>query len=118
MKVLVVDDSSMIRRLIKNALSQAGFDNVSEATNGQEAVDATRDTPDFGLILMDWNMPKVTGLEAVKAIRSAGNDTPIIMVTTEAEKSRVVEAIKAGINDYLVKPFTPDQLIERINKFK
>lgn len=118
MKVLVVDDSSMIRRLIKNALTQAGFSQISEATNGQEAVDQTRETSDFGLILMDWNMPKVTGLEAVKAIRSSGNQTPIIMVTTEAEKSRVVEAIKAGINDYLVKPFTPDQLVERINKFK
>jgi two-component system chemotaxis response regulator CheY len=116
MKVLVVDDSSMIRRLIKNSLATAGVQDIIEAANGQEAVDSTKEQqPD--LILMDWNMPKVTGLEAVQAIRASGNQVPIVMVTTEAEKSRVVEAIKAGINDYLVKPFTAEQLVQRLNKF-
>jgi two-component system chemotaxis response regulator CheY len=117
MKVLVVDDSSMIRRLIKNNLSQAGYDDVLEAANGEEAVEHSKDSG-VGLILMDWNMPKVTGLEAVQAIRASGNKTPIVMVTTESEKGHVVEAIKAGINDYLVKPFTAEALIERVKKFE
>ncbi len=116
MKVLVVDDSSMIRRLIKNTLTQSGFEDVLEATNGREAVTAVKnESPD--LVLMDWNMPEVTGLEAVQAIRASGNAVPIVMVTTEAEKQRVVSAVQAGVNDYLVKPFTPDALIERVKKF-
>lgn len=116
MKVLVVDDSSMIRRLIKNTLAQSGFDQVLEATNGREAV-ATAKAEELSLVLMDWNMPEVTGLEAVQAIRASGNQVPIVMVTTEAEKARVVTAVQAGINDYLVKPFTPETLIERVEKF-
>ena len=116
MKVLVVDDSSMIRRLIKNTLTQSGYEEVLEATNGREAVNSTMaEQPD--LILMDWNMPEVTGLEAVQAIRASGNKVPIVMVTTETEKQRVVQAVQAGINDYLVKPFTPEALIERVKKF-
>ncbi len=115
MKVLVVDDSSMIRRIIKNNLSQAGYGDIIEAVNGKEAVAAAR-SQEVKLILMDWNMPEVNGLEAVQAIRSGGIQTPIIMVTTEAEKQRVVQAVKAGINDYLVKPFTPEALVERVRK--
>ena len=116
MKVLVVDDSSMIRRLIKGMLEKSGFTDIVEATNGKEAV-ATARSESLGLILMDWNMPEVTGLEAVQSIRAAGNQVPIVMVTTEAEKQRVVTAVQAGINDYLVKPFTPEALIERVKKF-
>jgi two-component system, chemotaxis family, chemotaxis protein CheY len=66
---------------------------------------------------MDWNMPEMAGIDAVKAIRGKGSKTPIVMVTTEAEKRRVIEAIQAGINDYLVKPFTPDQLSAKVQKF-
>ena len=116
MKVLVVDDSSMIRRLIKNTLAQSGYDQVVEATNGREAV-AMAKTEKLSLVLMDWNMPEVTGLEAVQAIRASGNEVPIVMVTTEAEKQRIVAAVQAGINDYLVKPFTPEALIDRVKKF-
>ena len=115
-KILVVDDSSMIRRLIKNSLSEAGYTDVLEAEGGEEAVARVGDV-DPGLILMDWNMPKVTGLEAVHAIRAAGNVTPIVMVTTKSEEGRIEEAIRAGSNDYLVKPFTAEALIERVEKF-
>ena len=115
MKFLVVDDSSMIRRLIKTHLSLAGFNEVIEAVNGKEAVNAAKGQP-VDLILMDWNMPELSGLEAVQAIRAGGDQTPIIMVTTESEKQRVVLAVKAGVNDYLVKPFSFETLIEKIRK--
>lgn len=82
----------------------------------EEAVARVGDV-DPGLILMDWNMPKVTGLEAVHAIRATGIVTPIVMVTTKSEEGRIEEAIRAGSNDYLVKPFTAEALIERVEKF-
>lgn len=115
MKVLVADDSLTMRRIIRNVLGQIGFADVAEARDGQEAVIAAEDA-DVKLILMDWNMPQMNGIDALRAIRGKGNKTPIIMVTTEAEKRRVIEAIQAGCNDYLVKPFTPDALIERLNR--
>jgi len=116
MKVLVVDDASIIPRLIKNTLAQSVYSDVLEATNGREAVNTAKKEK-LDLILMDWNMPEVTGLEAVQSIRASGNTAPIVMVTTEAEKQRVVTAVQAGINDYLVRPFTPDALIDRVKKF-
>lgn len=116
MKVVVADDSSTMRRIIAKVLEQVGGAEMVEAANGTEAVKASEDAG-VNLILMDWNMPELSGIDAVKQIRAKGNKTPIIMVTTEAEKRRVLEAIQAGINDYLVKPFTPDQLSEKIRKF-
>jgi two-component system chemotaxis response regulator CheY len=115
MKVLVVDDSVTMRRIIRNVLGQVGCGEVAEACNGLEAVTAAADK-DIKLILMDWNMPEMSGLQAVGAIRKSGNTTPIVMVTTEAEKRRVIEAIQAGCNDYLIKPFTPDALAAKIAK--
>jgi two-component system chemotaxis response regulator CheY len=115
MKVLIADDSMTIRRIITKVLAGLGLPEVVEAVNGSEAVTAAAD-PAVRLILMDWNMPVMSGMEAVKAIRASGNRTPIIMVTTEAEKSRVIEAVQSGCNDYLVKPFTPDALGQRIKK--
>jgi len=113
MKALVVDDSMTIRRIVIKALGIAGISETSEACDGAEAVAAAAaDT--FDIILLDWNMPKMSGIEALRAIRQEGNKTPVIMVTTEAEKSRVIEAIKTGANDYLIKPFTPDQLAEKV----
>jgi len=115
MKVLIVDDSKTMRIIIKGALSKDGVGDTVEAENGKQAVALVMsESPD--MILMDWNMPEMSGLDAVKAIRAAGNKAPILMVTTEAEKHRVVEAIQAGVNDYLVKPFTPDALIEKTKK--
>lgn len=102
-----------IRRIVIKALAEIGISEAVEAGDGDDAVTAAKaDT--FNIVLMDWNMPKMSGLDAVKAIRAAGVKTPIIMVTTEAEKTRVIEAIKAGVNDYLIKPFTPQQLGDKV----
>lgn len=113
MKALVVDDSLTIRRIVIKALSLVGISDATEAGDGAEAVKAATET-DFDLILLDWNMPKMSGIDALRTLRQAGKKTPVIMVTTEAEKSRVIEAIKTGANDYLIKPFSPDQLAAKV----
>lgn len=113
MKALVVDDSLTIRRIVIKALSLAGINDTVEAGDGLEAMNAINNAQ-IDLVLLDWNMPKMTGIETLRAIRQSGKKMPIIMVTTEAEKSRVIEAIKAGANDYLIKPFSPEQLAEKV----
>jgi two-component system chemotaxis response regulator CheY len=113
MKALVVDDSSTMRKILASILKESGVEEVFQATDGAEAVVAAAQ-PDIGLILMDWNMPNKTGFEALKEIRAAGRNMPIFMVTTEAEKSRVIEALQAGANNYIVKPFRADQVIEKV----
>ena len=111
MKALVVDDSAVMRKVQIGALSRANIEDVDQAADGQEAVDLCNQNK-YDLILMDWNMPNKNGLEAVKEIRGSGNKTPIVMVTTEAEKARIVEAIQAGASNYIVKPFEPASLRE------
>ncbi len=113
MKALVVDDSMTIRRIVVKALSMVGIDDAVEAGDGAEALSLVAQQ-NFDIILLDWNMPNLSGIEALRAIRKAGKTTPVIMVTTEAEKSRVIEAIKTGANDYLIKPFAPDQLAAKV----
>lgn len=113
MKALVVDDSMTIRRIVIKALGIVGITDTAEASNGAEALEAVKQQQ-FDVILLDWNMPKLSGIEALRALRQSGNKTPVIMVTTEAEKARVIEAIKTGANDYLIKPFSPDQLAEKV----
>lgn len=113
MRALVVDDSMTIRKIIAKTLGDLGCGSTDEAADGAEAV-AVAQRGGFDVILMDWNMPTMSGIEAVKAIRATGDRTPVLMVTTEGEKLRVIEAIKAGANDYLVKPFTPDQLAAKV----
>jgi len=113
MKALVVDDSMTIRRIVIKALGLVGIEDTAEAADGAEALKAAQETA-YDLILLDWNMPNMTGIEALRAMRQAGVGTPVVMVTTEAEKLRVIEAIKAGANDYLIKPFSPDQLAEKV----
>ena len=113
MKALVIDDSMVMRKILIGALSQAGITDVVQAADGKEGVDAAM-AQDFGLILMDWNMPKMLGIDALKAIRASGRKVPVIMVTTEAEKSRVMEAIKAGANSYIIKPFEPGLIVSKI----
>lgn len=113
MKALVVDDSAVMRKVLIGALTRAGIEEVAQAADGQEAVAAV-DASEFDLILMDWNMPNMLGIEAVKAIRAKGKTVPIIMVTTEAEKSRVIEALKAGANNYIIKPFEPATMVTKI----
>ncbi len=115
MKVLLVDDSKTIRRIQKNAVESMGDTEVAEAADGREALDKCAEfKPD--LILLDWNLPNMDGLTFVKTYRGAGNKTPIIMCTTEAEKARVIEAIKHGVNNYVVKPFTTNSLCDKINQ--
>lgn len=115
MKALVVDDSAVMRKVLIGALSRANITEVDQAADGQEAVNAVN-ASDYGLILMDWNMPNMLGIDAVKAIRAAGKTMPVIMVTTEAEKSRVIEALKAGANNYIIKPFEPATIVNKIQE--
>ncbi len=113
MKILITDDSLTMRRAIKSILSMAGFTHVVEASNGQEALDRM-----FGvdIVLMDWNMPVMDGLTAVKAIRANPDhsDVPIIMVTTEGARETVINAMKNGVSDFVIKPVDPKVLIEKI----
>ncbi|MEO0511315.1 MAG: response regulator [Planctomycetota bacterium] len=113
MKILLVDDSKTMRNIQKSVLSELGYTDIEEACDGQDALSKVGA---FGpdLILVDWNMPNMDGLTFVKKYRESNKLTPMIMVTTESEKIRVIEAIKAGVNNYVVKPFTPDVLSQRI----
>ena len=115
MKILLVDDSKTMRNIQKSVLSQLGFTEIEEACDGQDALSKIG-AFEPELLLVDWNMPNMDGLTFVKKFRQNDKTTPIIMVTTETERARVVEAIKAGVNNYVVKPFTPDLLSQRINE--
>ena len=117
MQVLIVDDSQIMRKIITGVLKKLKVEEIIEAVNGQEAVDAVSKNNDIGLVLMDWNMPTMTGIEAVRKIRTSGSKVPIVMCTTEAEKEKVLEAIKSGANDYLIKPFNPKDIQGKLGKF-
>lgn len=113
MKALVVDDSAVMRKVLTGALARLNITDVDQAGDGQEAVSKVQQA-EYNLILMDWNMPNMLGIDALKAIRGMGKTVPVIMVTTEAEKQRVVEALKAGANNYVVKPFEPKVIMNKI----
>ncbi len=116
MKILVVDDFSTMRRIVRGILRQLGFENIVEAENGAEALETVQNGG-IDFVVSDWNMPVMNGLDLLKKIR-AGEKTknlPILMVTAEALKENVVQAINAGANNYVVKPFTPDILEEKMN---
>lgn len=114
MRILLVDDSRTIRNIQKNVLAQLGHTDVSEASDGVEALKIIAEKrPD--LVLIDWNMPNMDGITLVRKIRETDKSMPLMMCTTEAEKARVLEAIKAGVNNYVVKPFTAETLAEKIN---
>ncbi|HEX5623743.1 MAG TPA: chemotaxis response regulator CheY [Sulfuricurvum sp.] len=116
MKLLVVDDSSTMRRIIKNTLSRLGYDDVLEGEDGVQGWNALNENPELGMLITDWNMPEMNGLELVKKVRADARfaDLPIIMVTTEGGKAEVITALKAGVNNYIVKPFTPQVLKEKL----
>ncbi len=116
MKLLVVDDSSTMRRIIKNTLVRLGYEDVLEGGDGVEGWNALHSNPDIGMLITDWNMPEMNGLELVKKVRadSRFTDLPIIMITTEGGKTEVITALKAGVNNYIVKPFTPQVLKEKL----
>ncbi|MDD4854794.1 MAG: chemotaxis response regulator CheY [Sulfuricurvum sp.] len=117
MKLLVVDDSSTMRRIIKNTLSRLGYEDVLEGEDGVQGWAALNENSDIGMLITDWNMPEMNGLELVKKVRSDARfaDLPIIMVTTEGGKAEVITALKAGVNNYIVKPFTPQVLKEKLS---
>ena len=116
MKLLVVDDSSTMRRIIKNTLARLRFNDVLEAEHGVEAWQIMDKTPDINVLITDWNMPEMNGLELVRKVRAEKkyDGLPIIMVTTEGGKTEVITALKAGVNNYIVKPFTPQVLKEKL----
>jgi two-component system, chemotaxis family, chemotaxis protein CheY len=116
MKILTVDDFSTMRRIIRNMLRQLGFTNILEAEDGAEALSLLqREKVDF--VISDWNMPNMSGLDLLKAIRADENlkPLPVLLVTAEALKENVLEAVKAGVNNYVVKPFTAETLKEKID---
>ena len=117
MKILIVDDFSTMRRILKNILKQLGYENVDEAENGAEAYEKIK-TGEFAFVITDWNMPVMDGLGLLKKVRTDAEvkDIPILMVTAEAEKEKVVAAIQAGVNNYIVKPFTADTLKEKMDR--
>ena len=116
MKVLVVDDSGVMRKIIVRCLGSIGVSDVVEAGDGGEGWTEFQKEP-FDFVITDWNMPEVSGLEFLKQIRASGSDVPVLMVTTEAEKTKVVEAIQAGVTDYLCKPFEKEELQEKLDKY-
>lgn len=114
-RVLVADDSSTMRKIILRSLAAVGVPTATEAADGVEALEAFKNG-EFDLVLTDWNMPNKNGLDVIQGIREINQTVPIIMVTTEAEKSQVLKAIQAGVSDYLVKPFTADTLRQKLEK--
>ena len=117
MNVLLVDDSKTMRNIQKAALATMGPVTTVEAGDGIEgikAIAAAGAAAPFDLMLVDWNMPNMNGLEMVAKVRAAGVRTPIIMVTTEGERDRVLEAVRAGANNYCLKPFKPEDLVAKI----
>jgi two-component system chemotaxis response regulator CheY len=109
MSILVVDDYQTMIRIIKNLLKQLGFSNIDEATDGTAALQKIGSKP-YGLIISDWNMEPMTGLDLLKKVRGEGNKVPFIMVTAESKTENVMAAREAGVNNYIVKPFNADTL--------
>lgn len=117
MRVLIVDDFSTMRRIVRNILRQIGLNNVVEADDGTTAWDVlNREKIDF--IVSDWNMPKMTGIELLRKVRSSEQfaEIPFLMVTAEAQQENIIEAVQAKVSNYIVKPFTADTLQQKIDK--
>lgn len=116
MKVMVVDDSEMTRMIAKKTLKNLGVSDVLEAADGAIALGIFKENP-ADVIFSDWNMPNMDGLTMLKEIRQINPNVPVIMITTEGSKGKVVQAIQEGVSDYLVKPFTPASLQEKLAKW-
>ena len=118
-KVMVVDDSSVMRQIIKNNLKQLGFEhtNLLDAEDGEQALKKIGEAG-VDLVVSDWNMPKMTGIDLLKAVRCDGElkELPFLMVTSEADRDKIMEAVQAGVNQYIVKPFNASQLEEKIKE--
>lgn len=115
MRALVADDSGVIRSIANRALSELGFDEIDEASDGRDAI-LFVENQTYDLIITDWNMPFHSGLDVIKASRAAGQKCPIVMQTTESDRSYVMQAILAGVNDYVLKPFNKDTLVEKLER--
>ena len=117
MKILVADDFSTMRRIIKNLLKDLGFTNIQEADDGSTALPMLQQG-DFDFVVTDWNMPGMQGIDLLRAIRADENlkHTPVLMVTAEAKKEQIVAAAQAGVNGYVIKPFTAATLKEKLAK--
>ncbi|WP_455202132.1 chemotaxis response regulator CheY [Kaarinaea lacus] len=117
MRILIVDDFSTMRRIIKNLLRDLGFNNTLEAADGTTALPMLK-TGDFDLLVTDWNMPGMQGIDLLKAVRGDRSiaELPVLMVTAESKRDQIVEAAQAGVNGYIVKPFTAQTLKEKIDK--
>jgi two-component system chemotaxis response regulator CheY len=117
LKILTVDDSPTMRRIIVNTLKRAGYEDVTEAADGKDAL-AKMKVDKFDFVITDWNMPNMDGLTFVRTLRADAEtrSLPVLMVTTRAVKEDLVEALKNGVNNYVVKPFTPDTIREKINQ--
>jgi two-component system, chemotaxis family, chemotaxis protein CheY len=117
MKFLVVDDYSTMRRIIKNLLHDLGYANVTEADDGNTALPLLKQGG-FDFLITDWNMPGMAGLDLLKAVRADANlkKLPVLMLTAEAKREQIVEAAQAGVNGYVIKPFTAATLKEKIDK--
>jgi two-component system chemotaxis response regulator CheY len=115
--VLVVDDMSTMRRILKNVLKQIGFSNLVEAENGQDALNKLK-VGDIGLIVSDWNMPVMQGIELLRTVRADAElkHLPFLMVTAEGQKENIIEAVQAGVSNYVVKPFTAEALQGKLEK--
>ncbi len=112
-RVLVVDDMSTMRKIVAKVCRECGFTSIAEAADGKQAWEAVQQAqPPFGLIISDWNMPNCSGLEFLKLVRAdeKHKKTPFLLVTAEAEQTQVIEAVKAGVDQYVVKPFTVNDL--------
>ncbi|MCA9772786.1 MAG: chemotaxis response regulator CheY [Myxococcales bacterium] len=117
MRILVVDDFSTMRNIIKNILRQLGYNNIIEADSGKTALQKLAEKP-VDLVISDWNMPVMDGLELLKRIRASAElkSIPVVMVTAEAKKENIIEAVQAGVSNYIVKPFTPEVLEQKLEK--
>ncbi len=120
LKILVVDDFPTMRRIVKTLLKQNGFNNFVEAEDGAQAYTTLQKEGDFELIVSDWNMPNMTGLELLKTVRADPKfkTIPFLMVTAEAEKENIIEAVKSGVSNYVVKPFTGAILKEKLQRIE
>ena len=122
MKTIVIDDMMTMRKIISKMLTQLGFSNIVEADDGATAwpliEEAAKNGEPFEFIVSDWNMPKMSGLDLLKKIRSTENlkKTPFLMITAEAEQSNVIKVVQAGVSNFVVKPFKPATLKEKIDK--
>ncbi|BDQ02871.1 MAG: response regulator [Ignavibacterium sp.] len=118
LKFLVVDDSVTMRRIVINSLANLNYLDYVEASDGKDALAKLESNPDINFVITDWNMPEMSGLELVKAIRSDErfSELPVLMVTTRGLKNDIIEALKARVNNYILKPFTPQVLREKIEQ--